>query len=189
MIHAVLSNSLNPPYPSSFPPPPPRERDNNREGWLSRGITRRKGERGMTGFIISRELIASAPPSPPPVIYPLRSFRMQLAPKRLFSEDAARTRHDELSPPPPSPLEPPCHDVIFPTVDTIRPPPPFPPQLSIDHPPGNSRINRRATDEGKERRIGDDFDRAAFEDTRDSVSKKLKLLRERDERFSVIKLK
>lgn len=135
----------------------------------------------MTGFIISRELIAS----PPPVIYPLRSFRMQLAPKRLFSEDAARTRHDEPSLPlPPSPLEPPCHDVIFPTVDTIRPPP-FPPQLSIDHPPGNSRINRRAdvdvaTDEGKERRIGDDFDRAAFEDTRDSVSKKLKLLRERE---------
>lgn len=59
----------------------------------------------MTGFIISRELIASArlPPPPPPVIYPLRSFRMQLAPKRLFSEDAARTRHDELSPPPPFP--------------------------------------------------------------------------------------
>lgn len=68
MIHAVLSNSLNPPYPSSSPPPqpqlpipspPPREReDNNREGWLSRGITWRKEERGMTGFIISRELIA-----------------------------------------------------------------------------------------------------------------------------------
>lgn len=57
----------------------------------------------MTGFIISRELIASAPPSPPPVIYPLRSFRMQLAPKRLFSEDAARTRHDEPSPSPPFP--------------------------------------------------------------------------------------
>lgn len=140
----------------------------------------------MTGFIISRELIASAPPSPPPRLF-IPSAHSACSSRLSVFSARMRPGHDTTNslPPPPSPLEPPCHDVIFPTVDTIRPPPPFPPQLSIDHPPGNSRINRRAdvdvaTDEGKERRIGDDFDRAAFEDTRDSVSKKLKLLRERE---------
>lgn len=104
MIHAVLSNSLNPPYPSSFPPPPPRERDNNREGWLSRGITRRKGERGMTGFIISRELIASAPPSPPRLFIPSAhsacSSRLSVFSARM------RPGHDTTNPPPPPPVPP-----------------------------------------------------------------------------------
>lgn len=131
MIHAVLSNSLNPPYPSSFPPPtpnppvpspPPREReDNNREGWLSRGITWRKEERGMTGFIISRELIA--PRLFIPSAHSACSSRLSAASfQRGCGQDTMRRT-----------LEGRRHDVISPTVDTIWP---LPPQLSIDYPAG-----------------------------------------------------
>lgn len=140
----------------------------------------------MTGFIISRELIASAPPSPPPRLF-IPSAHSACSSRLSVFSARMRPGHDTTNPPPPPPF-PPRTAVSrrnFPDRRHDPAPPPFPPQLSIDHPPGNSRINRRAdvdvaTDEGKERRIGDDFDRAAFEDTRDSVSKKLKLLRERE---------
>lgn len=52
MIHVILSNSLNPPYPS----PPGKGTIIERVGCGD--ITWKTEERGMTGFIISRELIA-----------------------------------------------------------------------------------------------------------------------------------
>lgn len=112
-----------PPQPQlPIPSPPPREReDNNREGWLSRGITWRKEERGMTGFIISRELIA--PRLFIPSAHSACSSRLSAASfQRGCGQDTMRRT-----------LEGRRHDVISPTVDTIWP---LPPQLSIDYPAG-----------------------------------------------------